>query len=433
MPLPFSEILKRERAKRGWSQEELATQVYVDARTVRDWESGKRKPQMGIRKNVQAAFGMTAEELGLVETEGVQSTDSSALAAQNTIHSSFFSNVEDLPDEYILRPEKIHRLKNSILGEGGRSLTAITSALKGAGGYGKTTLARALCHDPEIRAAFPDGIFWTTLGENLKPGDLVNKVKDLIYSLTQTHPPVESMEVASAELRVALEGRRLLLVLNDAWFASDLKPFLQGGSTCVRLVTTRNENVLPSDVPSVKVDAMRQEEAVQLLYHRVASTENFKQHEQALYSLAQSLKEWPLLLRLVNSILRNLVDKHKQALPDAFAYVQRELHKRGMIAFDPEQPRERHDAVARTLEISFALLSKTDYDRYLKLAIFPEDADIPFELLLRLWKSDTMQDFDDVWRVCSTLYDLSLLSSLDIHRQHIRLHDVMREYLHMKM
>lgn len=95
----------------------------------------------------------------------------------------------------------------------------------------------------------------------------------------------------------------------------------------------------------------------------------------------QSLKEWPLLIRLVNSILRNRVRKHKQALPDALAYLERELNKHGVIAFDPDQPRERHEAVARTLEISFALLSKDDYDRYLKLAIFPEDADIPFELL----------------------------------------------------
>jgi len=351
---------------------------------------------------------------------------------QNTISFSPSFTVEALSRDYVPRPEEFNRLKRSILQKGGQRLTAITSALKGAGGYGKTTLAKALCHDPEIRASFPDGILWTTLGENLKPGDLVAKVKELIYSLTQTNPPIESVDVATAELRVALEGRRLLLVLDDVWFASDLNPFLQGGPDCARLITTRNEGILPPDVSGVAVDAMRQEEAIQLLYYQVGSADDFKRHEQTLYNLVQSLKEWPLLIRMVNSILRNRVQKHKQALPDALAYLERELDKHGVIAFDPDQPHERHEAVARTLEISFALLSEVDYDRFLKLAIFPEDADIPFELLQRLWSRDSMLDQDDIETICLRLYDLSLLHAIDIERKHIRLHDVIRAYLQRK-
>jgi hypothetical protein len=42
---------------------------------------------------------------------------------------------------------------------------AISAALRGAGGYGKTTLARALIHDVRVRGAFDDGILWITLGE----------------------------------------------------------------------------------------------------------------------------------------------------------------------------------------------------------------------------------------------------------------------------
>ena len=181
------------------------------------------------------------------------------------------------------------RSQKSLLGKKPEQLTAITSALKGAGGYGKTTLAQALCHDPDIQAAFSDGIEWVTLGEALKPSELVQKVKALVYRLTQTTPPVESLEVAIAELRVALEDRCLLLVLDDVWFTSDLRPFLQGGPRCVRLVTTRNEGVLPPSVPCVQVDAMRQEEAVQLLFKDAGSAAEFKFHEQSLYNLVQRL------------------------------------------------------------------------------------------------------------------------------------------------
>src|SRR5205085_12299322 len=41
-------------------------------------------------------------------------------------------------------------------------------------------------------------------------------------------------------------------------------------------------------------------------------------------------------------------------------------------------------------------------------------------------------DLDDISTTCLNLYDLSLLHSIDIHRQHIRLHDVIRDYLQMK-
>jgi hypothetical protein len=41
----------------------------------------------------------------------------------------------------------------------------------GAGGYGKTTLAKALAHDPDIQDAYFDGILWAELGE--KPANLL--------------------------------------------------------------------------------------------------------------------------------------------------------------------------------------------------------------------------------------------------------------------
>jgi hypothetical protein len=42
----------------------------------------------------------------------------------------------------------------------------LTTALHGAGGFGKTTIAAALCHDEHVITAFFDGILWVTLGRN---------------------------------------------------------------------------------------------------------------------------------------------------------------------------------------------------------------------------------------------------------------------------
>jgi NB-ARC domain len=33
------------------------------------------------------------------------------------------------------------------------------------GGFGKTVLAQALCHDEVVQQAFPDGVIWITIGK----------------------------------------------------------------------------------------------------------------------------------------------------------------------------------------------------------------------------------------------------------------------------
>ncbi len=85
--------------------------------------------------------------------------------------------VEDLPADYVPRPREFEALIEKLLDQRREEPVAITAALRGAGGYGKTTMARALCHDERIQQAFDDGILWVTLGEH--PGNLMGKVEDL--------------------------------------------------------------------------------------------------------------------------------------------------------------------------------------------------------------------------------------------------------------
>src|SRR5262249_53236921 len=61
-----------------------------------------------------------------------------------------------LPPTYVPRPTEFNAVKRLLLSEtsAGTAL-AITTALRGAGGFGKTTLAQALCHDPDIQATYP--------------------------------------------------------------------------------------------------------------------------------------------------------------------------------------------------------------------------------------------------------------------------------------
>jgi hypothetical protein len=57
------------------------------------------------------------------------------------------------------------------------------------GGVGKTVLAAAVVEDPELRAAFRDGIVWLTLGQT--PDLLTLQRRLLAWVAPEKEPPTE--------------------------------------------------------------------------------------------------------------------------------------------------------------------------------------------------------------------------------------------------
>ena len=88
------------------------------------------------------------------------------------------------PPDFVERESEFNAIKNSLLDEKQDAVVGITAALKGAGGYGKTTLAKALAHDADIQDAFFDGILWVELGE--RPDNLLGILADLIEKNSTT-------------------------------------------------------------------------------------------------------------------------------------------------------------------------------------------------------------------------------------------------------
>ena len=330
--------------------------------------------------------------------------------------------VEDLPENFVERPKEFEQLVASLLDEDREEPRAITTALRGAGGFGKTTLAMALCHDDTVQQAFHDGILWVTLGEN--PGELVGRVTDLITRLSGETPIYNSIEAVSDHLAELLADRDILIVIDDVWEGAHLRPFLRGGDHCTRLVTTRNAATLPTGAVRIDVDAMQQSEAVELL-----GTGLEHNHRAAFQNIAARLGEWPLLLKLVNARLRQRVREHGQSLDAALTYIHRALDKRGMTAFDIRDTEDRNQAVDVTLGLSLELLHGEEAARYLELAVFPEDVDIPLDTLATYWAQTGGLDELDTEDLCERFAGLSLLLRYDLARRTIRLHDVVRDYL----
>ncbi len=130
------------------------------------------------------------------------------------------------PADFIPRPEQFEALRSLLVTEADGQRVSITAALKGAGGYGKTTLAKALCHDDAVQQRFHHGILWVTLGET---PDLIKQILDLIEVLTGARPGYQDLGAASARLAELLANHAYLLVIDDVWKRAHLDPFLRGG------------------------------------------------------------------------------------------------------------------------------------------------------------------------------------------------------------
>jgi hypothetical protein len=321
-----------------------------------------------------------------------------------------------LPDRFVERPDLFNKILSYLLEPDRKTPVAVTTAIHGAGGYGKTTLAIALCHHPKVKETFTDGILWVTLG--IKP-KLLESLAILYFALTGERPGFKDIDEASANLALALADKSCLLVIDDVWESADLKPFLRGGPNCVRLLTTRNF-ALACEGKHLEVDQMIPDEAVKLL----AGQQSDKVTDwRPFYVLSKRLGEWPLLLELAGKVLHYRLECG-DTLENAIQYLNMVYEQKGVLAFDAKNATERNQAVAKTIAVSLDLLKASERQYYMELAIFPEDTEVPFATISQLWGLS----LDETEEVLQSFNNLALLK-LHLGNQTIRLHDELHFYL----
>jgi hypothetical protein len=322
-------------------------------------------------------------------------------------------------DRMVERPDLADRLVEALTNPETAEV-GLTTGLHGVGGFGKTTLATWICHHEKIRRCYAGGLLWVTVGQEVHGTDLAERINDLAFALSGQRPMISSPEAAGAELgRLLDDWDPVLLIIDDIWTEWQLRPFRFGGRCCTRLVTSRVPDLLPSAVLHITVDAMSGQQAAQLVSDGVDGLP-----ADLMYQLATATGRWPVLLSLVNGVLRRRVARG-QAPVQAADQILRLLADLGPTAFDPSRPTHRERAVAATMEASLKLLSAADRERYLDLAIFPEDVQIPLDVLRLLWAQCRVET------VCEDLIDVGLITEyrLDAPGPRLTLHDVIRAYL----
>ena len=219
-------------------------------------------------------------------------------------------------------------------------------------------------------------------------------------------------------------------MIDDAWREQDLAPFLHRGprDQTTRLITTRDDRVLPAEAARVTVDAMTSGQALAMLV-RGLPDELSPALRIRLAALAVRLGEWPLLLGLANGVLRARTARGS-SVDDALSYAERALTQRGLAdAFPAKDRAARRSTAWGTLEVSLEQLSEAERTRFAELAVFVEDAEIPTSAVLGLWRQTAGLDSLDGEDLLTRLDELSLLIDLDLGRGLFRLHDVFRSLL----
>ncbi len=298
----------------------------------------------------------------------------------------------DIPEEAIRRTEA-ESIIAAVCSRRGRTV-GITTALTGAGGFGKTTLAKFVCNDKKVQKFFRKRVYFVTVGRNVRSeADIVAKVEEGIWRITgEEIPPSLNLNptTAGSKLGGLLEKRpRTLLVLDDVWEEKQLKPFLVGGSRCVRLVTTRVPAILPtgSGTSPVLVDRMSHAEARQVLTRELP-----RLSEVVTRDLLTVTGRWPLPLHLTNRMIKEQVAAYANAAAVAEETL-RQLRERGPVAADGESapmdldnPEQRSKAVRATVEAAARLLpAEDDRERFIELGIFAANEAVPVTLTARLW------------------------------------------------
>ncbi|GIF58154.1 AfsR/SARP family transcriptional regulator [Asanoa iriomotensis] len=115
-------------------------------------------------------------------------------------------------------------------------------AVSGTAGVGKTTLAVHWAH--RVSDQFPDGTLYVNLrgfdpgGRPLDPADAVRDFLEA-FGIPAGRIP-QGLDARAAQYRGLIQGRRMLVVLDNARDADQVRPLLPGTHTAVVVVTSRN-------------------------------------------------------------------------------------------------------------------------------------------------------------------------------------------------
>ena len=299
----------------------------------------------------------------------------------------------------------------AVSGSGAVRIAVVT----GAAGLGKTTLAVHAAH--QVKSQFPDGqLYADLLGASSQPALPGEVLARFLRDLGVEGDKVPAGDDERAALyRTRLTGRRVLVLLDNAKDAAQVRPLLPGSASCAVLVTTRSRMPDLATTRFVELNVFEDAEAL-ALFSRIVGEERAAAEPNATAEVLVACAGLPLAIRICAARLAARQRWRIATLADRLRGEHRRL----------DELRTGDLAVRVSFQVSYASLKASGHD------VDPARA---FRLL-GLWQGISISlpaaaalvgaPEDDVADALETLVDVNLLESPAPDRY--RFHDLLRVY-----
>jgi WD40 repeat protein len=203
--------------------------------------------------------------------------------------------------------------------------------------------------------------------------------------------------------------------LDDLWRPQDARAFDALGQLSRLLVTTRDADLLiPIGASEFSIGVPDEESALELLAS--FSGQDRDTLPAAARQVVESCGHLPLALAVAGAQIRG-----GAAWEDALSALER-----GRLEFPG------YGSIFNALQVSTEALATSDRDRYLELAVFPEDADVPVETICTLWHHTGGMEAPDARELLRRLHRRALLIRSNDGRR-ISFHDLQHDFLRLNI
>ncbi|MEU8270079.1 tetratricopeptide repeat protein [Sphaerisporangium sp. NPDC049002] len=302
----FGEVLRDFRVRALLTQEELAALSGVSERQIREIESGRvAVPRSSTVRVLAETLKLSPSDRAAFQLAAQPDAGRSPVPARpDTGLAPVPSQLPAGVDGFTGRTEALRALD---------SATAAVVTVSGPAGVGKTSLA--VHWSRQVAPRFPDGRLYVDLRGFSRhaaadPAEVIRGFLDALGLPPDRIPPGFEAQVALYRSRSA--GRRLLVVLDNARDADQVRPLLPAGPDARTVVTSRRQLtalVAETGADALTLDVPGIEEAVELLGHRLGT--GGRSHPgagdgdgEAVAAIATACGRLPLALALVGARAR---------------------------------------------------------------------------------------------------------------------------------
>jgi DNA-binding SARP family transcriptional activator len=322
--------------------------------------------------------------------------------------------------------------------------TVTISAVSGTAGVGKTALVVHWAH--QVAKHFPDGQLFVNLhgfgpdGSAVSPATAVRGFLDAL-GVPATQIP-DGLQAQTALYRSLLSGRRVLVVIDNARDADQVRPLLPGSPGCLAIVTSRHQLtglVATDGARPLVLDLLSDEDARDLLARRLGQA-RIASDPLAVEEIVTGCSRLPLALSIAAA---------RAATTPAFplSVVATELREAGST-LDPFDAGDHATDVRAVFSWSYHALSAEAAALFRLLGLYPGcDIEVPAiaslaglrldrvkVLIAELTRANLLTEYRPLWYSIHDLlraYAAELLSAHDPPQTHEQaLRRMLEHYLH---